>query len=74
MEEEYKPICGECGSSNIETSMEKYNFPYGFLQLSCVIPIRKCKDCGFNFMDYVGEDLVEECIKQHTSSAKKDNL
>jgi putative zinc finger/helix-turn-helix YgiT family protein len=62
----HKFTCGECGSNNIETTNEKYSFPYGIgdeaVELSCVVPVRNCNNCGAKFLDDVAEDLCHEEI------------
>jgi putative zinc finger/helix-turn-helix YgiT family protein len=62
----HKFTCGECGSNNIETTNEKYSFPYGIgdeaVELSCVVPVRNCNNCGAKFLDDVAEELCHEEI------------
>ena len=64
-----KYACGECGSKKINTILQSYKFPYGVgddaIELSCEIPIRKCTDCGFSFMDGEAEDLCHAAICEH---------
>jgi len=64
-----KYACGECGSKKIKTILQSYKFPYGVgddaIELSCEIPIRKCMDCEFSFMDGEAEDLCHAAICEH---------
>jgi hypothetical protein len=56
--------CPECGSRNIKTSQQEYNFPYGVgedaVNLKPTVPIRTCSDCAFSFLDHVGEGICHE--------------
>jgi len=64
-----KFVCGECGSERIKTSREVYKFPYGVgtdtVELSCEVPVRKCADCGFSFIDGDAEDICHEEVCKH---------
>lgn len=64
-----KFVCGECGSKKIETNQEIYKFPYGVgdeaVELSCKVPLRKCIDCGFSFIDGESEDICHEEVCKH---------
>ncbi|MHA2407588.1 MAG: type II TA system antitoxin MqsA family protein [Candidatus Ranarchaeia archaeon] len=72
--------CPECGSGNVKTSEEEYSFPYGVgedsVNLTPRVPIRKCSDCGFSFLDNVGEGICHEAVCKHlgvmTPSQVKD--
>lgn len=62
-------ICGECGSSNVEESWQDYTFPYGIgdksVELSCKVPVKSCKDCGFIFIDGDAEDYCHAEVCRH---------
>jgi putative zinc finger/helix-turn-helix YgiT family protein len=64
-----KYICSECESKNISTTWEDYKFPYGVgaeaVELSCKVPVRKCSDCGFSFIDQESENLCHEAVCKH---------
>jgi len=64
-----KFVCGECGSERIKTSREVYKFPYGVgtdtVELSCEVPVRKCADCGFSFIDGDAEDICHKEVCKH---------
>jgi len=61
--------CGECGSTEIETTWELYKFPYGIapscIELECEVPVRKCKKCEFKFIDSEAERLCHEAVCLH---------
>jgi len=61
--------CPECGSGNVKTSEEEYSFPYGVgehaVNLKPRVPIRTCSDCGFSFLDHVGEGICHEAVCKH---------
>ena len=56
-----KVTCVECNSNNIITRKVKETFIYGenenSVELSVVIPIRKCRDCNIEFEDDEAEEL-----------------
>ncbi|MHC4463793.1 MAG: helix-turn-helix domain-containing protein [Planctomycetota bacterium] len=62
-------VCPECGSVCIETSEEEHSFPYGIgedaVNLTPIVPIRKCADCGFCFLDRIGEVICHEAVCKH---------
>lgn len=62
-------ICSECDSKNIITNLEELKFPYGVgaesVQLSCEIPVHRCKDCGYGFIDKEAENLRHEAVCHH---------
>jgi len=66
---EEKDICPNCGSSKIERVNENYTFTYGAgddaVDISAIVPIIKCGECGEGFLDYVAEDICHEAICQH---------
>jgi len=62
-------ICGMCGSSNVETESKEHAFPYGVgkaqVELSASVPVRVCRSCGFQFMDYLGEEACHYAVCRH---------
>ena len=62
-------ICPNCGSGNIKKVVDKYNFTYGSgrdaANLSAMVPITKCHDCGECFLNYEAEDICHETICRH---------
>lgn len=64
-----KFTCGECGSTEIETTWELYKFPYGIapscIELECEVPVRKCEKCKFKFIDSEAERLCHEAVCLH---------
>jgi len=63
------PRCGNCGSSNVSTSMETDRFVHGVggdaAELSVEVPVRTCADCGTQFTDDEGERLRHEAVCRH---------
>ena len=59
-------VCPNCGSRNIQTSQKQYCFPYGVeenqVELSTEVPVRICAGCGFEFLDYVGQNVCHEAV------------
>lgn len=62
-------ICGMCGSRNIETENKEHTFPYGVgeaqEELSAIVPVRVCKSCGFQFLDYLAEEACHDAVCRH---------
>ena len=69
IDKEEKDICPNCGSESIERVKENYTFTYGVgddaVDLSAMVPIIKCSDCGDGFLDYVAEDICHEAVCKH---------
>lgn len=65
-------FCGECESTDISTEYFNYEFLYGTgknaAKLSAVIPVRVCKSCGAEFLDYESEQIIDDVIKEWISS------
>lgn len=66
--------CAECGSENVTTSNEQYNFPYcvgdDSVELTACVPIRICTDCGFRYLDKTAEQLCHDAICEHLGVMK----
>src|SRR5437660_10670794 len=62
-------VCPECGHSVIETRWADCPFPYGTgpetVELNVRLPVRKCANCGFEFLDEEAEDLRHEAVCRH---------
>jgi len=63
------PSCANCGSVNVSTSMEADRFTHGVgaeaAELSVVVPVRTCSDCGTQFTDAEAERLRHEAVCRH---------
>lgn len=63
------PRCANCGSVNVSTSMEADRFTHGVgadaAELSVVVPVRTCSDCGTQFTDEEAERLRHEAVCRH---------
>ncbi len=61
--------CPECGSKRIVTEAVDHRFPYGRedppVELSACIPVRRCAECGDEFLDDEAEDLMHEAVCRH---------
>ena len=61
--------CPECGSERIVTETIDHRFPYGqedpAVELSARIPVRRCEECGDEFLDDEAEDLMHEAVCHH---------
>jgi len=61
--------CAGCGSKRIVTEAIDHRFPYGqedsAVELSARIPVRRCEECGDEFLDDEAEDLMHEAVCRH---------
>jgi putative zinc finger/helix-turn-helix YgiT family protein len=61
--------CPNCDSNNIDTQMSPIKFKYGTgnkaLELEVLVPVRKCNNCGFEYVDSEAEDLKHAAICHH---------
>lgn len=63
------PSCPECDSEDISTSYENETVPYGSgteaTNLTCTVPVRKCKACGLSFTDDEAAEIRHEAVCRH---------
>ena len=61
--------CASCGASSVGTEMVLEEFAYGTgedsVQLSATVPLRTCRDCGFQFTDHHAEDARHDAVCRH---------
>jgi putative zinc finger/helix-turn-helix YgiT family protein len=61
--------CGQCGSKRLVKSNEDDRFTYGkgeeAVELSVMVPVYSCEQCGFRFTTDTAEDLRHEAICNH---------
>lgn len=61
--------CPECDSRDIFTTFEVETVPYGSgseaVNLTCRVPVRKCKTCGFAFTDDEAEEIRHDVVCRH---------
>lgn len=61
--------CGRCESTNIETAFKDYCFEYGTgenqIELTALVPVRKCVSCGYEFLDEEADDIQHEAVCKH---------
>jgi putative zinc finger/helix-turn-helix YgiT family protein len=67
--EDASSSCPSCGHEAIETTQIDHRFPYGegdqAVELSAMVPLRRCRDCGLEFLDSVAEDRQHEAVCRH---------
>ena len=60
--------CAECGSS-VATSWHSHTFKYGSgasaADLTVRVPIRRCDDCDFDYLDDEAERIMHEAVCHH---------
>lgn len=67
METDFK--CPECNCPNVTTTWETQIFPYGDQgdEVSAVVPVRHCKACSFEWLDYESEEIREQAVSEAMS-------
>jgi putative zinc finger/helix-turn-helix YgiT family protein len=62
-------VCPECGKENLRVEEIEYKFPYGVgedrVELSAIVPAKRCPDCGFTFLDSAGGQKCHEAVCRH---------
>jgi len=70
--------CAECGSTNVETRLEKQQFPYGqgrnTVEIEASVPVRHCLQCGFEFLDGAAESRRHEAVCRHLGVLTPDDI
>jgi DNA-binding transcriptional regulator YiaG len=61
--------CASCGASSVGTEMVVEEFAYGTgedsVQLRATVPMRTCRECGFQFTDQHAEDARHDAVCRH---------
>lgn len=61
--------CPLCDSKSVDTTLHTDEFKYGSddsaVTLRAQVPVRRCTDCGFDFIDHEGEQLQHEAVCRH---------
>jgi putative zinc finger/helix-turn-helix YgiT family protein len=61
--------CPSCHHDDIETRMEAQRFEYGegraAVTLTAMVPVRRCRHCGFDFLDAVAERSRHDAVCQY---------
>lgn len=61
--------CPLCDSKSVETTLHSDEFKYGSddaaVTLRVELPVRRCTDCGFDFIDHEGERLRHAAVCRH---------
>lgn len=60
--------CGECGHP-VKTYWHEHSFRYGLgkaaVDLAVRLPVRRCEQCDFDYLDEEGERLKHEAVCRH---------
>lgn len=74
-EKPVKQKCAECGSENSTENMEDHTFPYGagedYVELTSIIPVYKCSKCGFQWYNWVADEIMDADVQQYLMGKKK---
>ncbi len=65
--------CPSCEGTNVTTIWVRHHFKYGVdpgVMLSTSVPMRNCLDCGEDWLDHVGEGIIDKVIANHLSTEK----
>lgn len=69
IEVSYGRPCPECGSLAVRTEFQKQRFPYGegkdAVELEALLPVRRCSECGFEYLDDAAEEIRHEVVCKH---------
>ena len=61
--------CPLCGSAAITTSTHPHAFEYGSgdsaVELTVTVPVRRCDDCEFDYLDDVAEGMKHDAVCDH---------
>jgi putative zinc finger/helix-turn-helix YgiT family protein len=61
--------CGQCGSTRLARSIQNDAFTYGqdanAVELSVLVPVYSCQECGFSFTTDVAERIRHEAVCRH---------
>lgn len=66
--------CPQCESDNITREEYEQEFIYGVknpVTLKATMPLFVCKDCGFQYYDYRGEEARQKAVDQYLSSRQE---
>lgn len=61
--------CAQCGAEAVETTEHRHTFRYGVgeagVDLTVDLPVRRCRKCGFEFLDRESERIKLEAVCEH---------
>ena len=61
--------CAQCGAEAVDTVEHRHTFPYGAgasaADLTVDLPVRRCRTCGFEFLDRESERIKLEAVCEH---------
>jgi len=64
--------CPSCDSNKISTEEINHCFPYGQGELSANVPLRKCQNCGEQYLDHEAEELMGVAIRLHLNTIETE--
>jgi len=65
--------CPSCDCGEITTTWIRHRFQYGVdpgVMLSTQVPMRSCLHCSEEWLDHVGEGIIDKVIANHLSTEK----
>lgn len=70
--------CPKCSSPDVTTTNSEERFEYGVgneaIELTAVVPLRVCRSCGFNFLDFHAEEAQHNAICDHLGILKPEEI
>lgn len=63
--------CPDCDGRDVDTQLINHHFEYGngsgdsVITLTATIPLRKCRDCGAEYLDAEAEELMHAAVCHH---------
>jgi putative zinc finger/helix-turn-helix YgiT family protein len=64
-----KQCCPECGNSAVSSRLQRQLFPYGeeakAVELEALVPVWRCSECGFEYLDESAEEIRHEAVCGH---------
>lgn len=68
-------VCGECGSENVKKETRLHKFPYDVgkdeVVISVHVPVYFCRSCGFAFLNYEAEEIIDKTISDYRKAIGK---
>ena len=70
--------CPECGNTTVGSRIERQGFPYGegaqAVELEAFVPVRKCSECGFEYLDDSAEAIRHDAVCRHLGVLTPDDI
>ena len=75
---QHELMCPLCGNASITTSWNPHAFNYGsgeyMVELTVDVPVRRCEDCDFDYLDDEGERLKHDAVCRHLGVLSPDEI